>query len=240
MIWLFKRQLPLLSYRYKFKGFSNTNPVEVKRMRSLSHCPSEIDEIERLNRLLPIDERSRVKIIQSPEVTPVLMTIEVSKHQFAIQIDFACWHQLKSNHRDLLFCHEISRIQQRTVSRFTGEMPLMGVGLLFSLLEISAHNLISLSITLVVTVLVGNQLYQRNRGERSLRAVVAADRQAIDIAMRSGYSFSKAFTSLYDALEILAETASEKPRWKKYQVRIKALEISASQQKSTNIHLKSA
>jgi|GEM_PF-6094004 len=40
-------------------------------MRSLPHCESEINEIERLNRLLPTDERSRVKIIQSQEVTPL-------------------------------------------------------------------------------------------------------------------------------------------------------------------------
>lgn len=209
-------------------------------MRSLSRCAFETDEIDRLNRLLPIEVRSQVSIIQSKEVAPFLIkTSEVNKHQFAIQIDFACWHLLNSNQRDLLIWHEISRIQRRTVSLAAWELPLMGVGLLFALLEISAHNLISLSIALVVTGLAGNQLYQRNRGERSLRAAVAADRQAIDLAVRSGYSFSSAFTSLYDALKLLAKTASEKPKWKKYQVRLRALEILASQRSAT-LNVKSA
>jgi hypothetical protein len=200
-------------------------------MNSLLDRASEISEIQRLDELLPLELRSQVAITQSPEIDPPLIsTVRINKHQFEIQIDFVCWYEIKPDQRNLLFWHEIARIQHRAIPRSTWEIPIMATGLAFSLIEIFAHNLISLSVALVVTGLSGNQLYQRNRGERSLREAVTCDRTAIYLAIQSGYSFSAAIDSLYDALKVLGRKTSQKSRWKKYQVRLRALEILASSQ----------
>jgi Protein of unknown function (DUF3318) len=106
-------------------------------------------------------------------------------------------------------------------------MPVMGVGLGFAFVEVSSQNVISLAAALVAVALSGHQLYQQNRGERSLREAVAADRRAIQLATESGYSFSDASTSLYSALKLLAKSA-QRSDWQRHQVRLRALEILAT------------
>ncbi len=197
-------------------------------MALLTEC-AEIVELQRLTHLLPIDLQSRISIVRSTEINSSLIATErTKKHRFAIQIDCIRWQKLNANQQDLLFWHEVARIQSKTIPRFGWELPVMAIGLGFALIEVSSQNVISLTAALVAVALAGHQLYQRNCGERSLRKVVAADRKAIHFATESGYSFSTASTSLYSALKLLAKSAQQSD-WQRYQVRLRALEILATE-----------
>lgn len=190
---------------------------------------TDISELQRLETLLPAELHSLVVLTRSTKVNPALIATEkVGKKRFAIQIDLVHWQQLSTNHRDLLFWHEVSRIHNKTVSQFSREKVVMSTGLFFSLVEVISQNILSLSVALVATGLAGYQLYQRNRGERSLREATAADRNAIALAIQFGYSFSQACSSLHAALKILAKRTSQKSLWRKYQVRLRVLEIFAA------------
>lgn len=203
-------------------------------MNSLQVESIEVRELWRLKNLLPDSLQSRVVIIQSQKVNPALIATEkIDKNHFSIQIDLLHWQQLSVNQRDLLFWHEAARIQSKTIKKFLWEMPVIGVGLSIALMEVMSHNLLSLSAALLATGLASYQLYQRNRGERSLRDATAADRQAIDLAIQFGYSFDQACSSLQDALNQLSKQTSKQSQWKKYQVRLTVLEIVAAKAEKT-------
>ncbi|MER3435265.1 MAG: hypothetical protein C4288_18090 [Leptolyngbya sp. ERB_1_1] len=108
-------------------------------MALLTDCFAEVAEIRRLNNLLPVEMRSQVSIVRSIETHSSLITTErTQKHRFAIQVDCIRWQGLKPNQQDLLFWHEVARIRCRTVPRFSWELPMMIVGLGFTLLEVSS------------------------------------------------------------------------------------------------------
>lgn len=198
-------------------------------MNSLISEPIERREIRRLETLLPSELHSHVMLIQATRVNPVLIATEkVDKKRFTIQIDLIHWCQLSTKQRDLLFWHEVARIQNRTTIQFPWELTVISTGLSISLVEVLSQNVLPLTVALVVTGLAGHQLYQRNRGERSLREATIADRNAINLAIQFGYSFAEAYISLHDALKMLAKQTSQKWLWKKYQVRLRVLEILAT------------
>jgi Protein of unknown function (DUF3318) len=200
-------------------------------MNRLMHRASQLDEMQRLHRLLPIELQSCVEIIPAAEVNPALISTQrVNQDQFMILIDPIRWQNLELEQRDLLLWHEVARIQNRAIAESSWELPVIAVGLIFSLIEIFAHNLIALPIELAITGLVCYRLYQRSRGEQSLRTAVKADCSAIRLAIAAGYSFSDAFDSLYSGLTRLAKQTHQKSDWKKYQVRLRALEILALEQ----------
>ncbi len=221
-------------------------------MALLPDCSAEIFELQRLNHLLQPDWRSQITIARSTAINPPLIMTEhtkksrksslnqainqvldqTAKHRFAMRfvilIDGIRWQKLPVPQQDLLFWHEVARIQAKTVPTGGWELPVMSVGLSLALIEISAQNVISLAAVLVAVALSGHQLYQRHRGERSLREAAAADREAIQLAVQAGYAFSEALTSLYNALKGMAKSAS-KADWQRLQVRLRALEILATE-----------
>ncbi len=101
----------------------------------------------------------------------------------------------------------------------------MIAGLSVAWIEILSQNFLSLSFALVATGLAGNQLYQRQYGERSLRAAAKADQTAIALAIQSGYSCSQAHRSLQEALRLLIRKTPQKSLWRRYQVRLSVLDF---------------
>ncbi len=204
-------------------------------MSSWKSDSSEFAEIQRLKALLPDDLRSQVTVGRSTDVNPRLITTERSgKHRYSIQIDLVSWQQLSLDQCDLLFWHEVARIQGHSISQSSWELIVLAIGFTFALTELISQNVLALSTTLAVTGLAGYQLYQRNRGEHSLRAAAAADQGAIQLAVQFGYSQTEAYESLYSGLKVLAKTA-QKSCWKKYQVRLRVLEISASEKSTVEL-----
>ena len=192
-----------------------------------------MSEIKRLKTLLPTELRFQVILVRAKKANPALIsTVKTGNKQFAVQIDLKRWHQLKFDQRDLLFWHEIARIKNKTVNQLRQDLIVLVLGFCVLLIELLVPNLLLLPVTLVVVGLAVNQIYQRYLGEQSLREATAADQKAIALAIRFGYSFSTAYSSLYDALKMRSRRPIGVLRRNKRipahcQVRLQALEICA-------------
>lgn len=194
-------------------------------MTPLTDCVEPRSPIERLQDLLPGDLRSQVVIVLSANAKPPLIsTRKTRKHQFVVEIDGIKWQTLTVDQQNLLFWHEVAHMQTHAIAHLSLEKTVILMGLGFALLEVVAHNVISLVAALLAVALASHQLYQRSRGEQSLRKAVAADRCAIQLAIASGYSFSTATASLRSAINRLAQSA-QPPNRNKSQVRQRALEM---------------
>jgi Protein of unknown function (DUF3318) len=195
-------------------------------MRSLSVNTDEITAIQQLDALLPSDQRSQITIVSAPPSNhfPIsAQAIEPSK--FAIQINFKQWQQFTASQQDLLFWHEISGIQASAIGRSNWQIIAIIMGLSAASMELPSHSVLAVAVALTVAGLAVYRLYQSSRGEQSLRKLTAADRAAIELAMRSGYSFTQAHSSLYEALKILAKQPTLKAQRRQYQTRLRVLEI---------------
>jgi hypothetical protein len=195
-------------------------------MHSKTGCVTAASEIQRLTALLPEEMRSQVSIFPVPETAPVLSSSQQASHPDAlIPIDFSCWQSLCLDQRNLLFWHAVARRQAQTIRQSSREVVVMSIGGIAFLIELLSQNLLGVATTLAVTGLAGYQLYQHYYGEHALRAIAAADREAIQLALRFGYSFQNAYDSLCGALQTLAKQKSQRSHWKKYQVRLRVLEM---------------
>jgi hypothetical protein len=183
-------------------------------------------EIQRLTALLPKEVRSQVAILEALETeSDFVATQRISPQDYQIQIDFNRWQSLGIDQRNLIFWHEVARIQGQGIRKSSREIVVMCIGGIALLAELLAQNLLGVATTLAVTGLAGYQLYQQHLGERSLRAASAADRDAIALAIHFGYSFPEAYDSLCSALQTLLRWKSQKFYKKRYQVRLRVLEI---------------
>merc|ERR1712226_1100591 len=91
---------------------------------------AEMTEIRRLKGLLPPELQSWVMIEKSIEVNPSLIrSEEIGKDQVEISIDLARWEQLALDQRNLLFWHEVARIQNDTIPKDGWEMAALAIGL---------------------------------------------------------------------------------------------------------------
>jgi hypothetical protein len=191
---------------------------------------SESREVQRLKVLLSPELKSHVTVAPCKHENYVFIaTKRFAQEQFLIQIDFQQWCFFTASQRDLLFWHEVARIQNRAIVHSSWELMAISIGLSAALMELLSHSLVAFSVALTVTGLAAYKLYQRKLGEQSLREVTAADQTAIALAMQFGYSFADAYSSLYEALSTLAKQPSQKSRRSKYQVRLQVLEMLANQ-----------
>ncbi|HEY9625385.1 MAG TPA: DUF3318 domain-containing protein [Crinalium sp.] len=188
----------------------------------------EINEIRRLEALLPEELESQINIVPCAQRSHFPIANQRIEGQFSIQIDWTQWRSLTISQRDMLFCHEVARIQGRAIARSSWEVIAIGIGLSAALVELPSHSVIAFSVALAASGLAAYRLYQRKWGEQSLRDATAADQAAIELAMQLGYSFADAHDSLYEVLNRLAKQPAYKKRWKQYQVRLRVLEMLAS------------
>jgi Protein of unknown function (DUF3318) len=195
-------------------------------MDSPINCTPEMLEIQRLLALVPEEVRSQISILPSKETAlDLITTLRDGPLNYRIQIDFKRWQSFNLDRRNLLFWHEVARLQGQGIRKSSQEFVVLSMGGTALLAELFARNLPGVVTTLAVTGLAGYYLYQRYYGENALRAASAADRNAIQIAMEFGYSFSEAHDSLWGALQTLAQWKSQKFHWRRYRVRLRVLEI---------------
>ncbi len=188
----------------------------------------EQQEVERLIALLPIDLAKTVAIHPAGDrEAEVIKTLRSEAETFTIAINFYSWQRLNSDQRNLLFWHQVSRIQGGAVPRSQWERIGILIGLSFGLMELISQNPLSLAIGLAITGFSAYQLYQRQWGEHSLKVATAADQGAIQLALQAGYSWERAYGSLESAVKFLAQLP-EKPNRKQCQVRLSVLEITAA------------
>ncbi|MGE5655121.1 MAG: DUF3318 domain-containing protein [Actinomycetota bacterium] len=198
-----------------------------------STARAEMSEIRRLKGLLPPELQSWVTVEKTIEVNPTLIrSEEIGKDQVEIQIDLISWEQLALDQRNLLFWHEVARIQNDTIPRDGWEMAALAIGLGGAVGELWVQDALLLLLALALCGVSGWRLYQKNNGEKSLREATEADEKAIALAARFGYSLPNAYKSLGSALKTLIEQTPKKRQRARYEARLQALKRSAAKAKA--------
>lgn len=194
---------------------------------------AEMSELRRLKTLLPPELQSWVTVEGTTEVNPSLIrSEEIGKDQVEIQIDLVKWDQLALDQRNLLFWHEVARIQNDTIARDGWEMAALAIGLGGAVGELWVQDGLLLLLALALCGVSGWRLYQKNNGERNLKEATEADEKAIALATRFGYSLPNAYKSLGSALKTLVEQSPKRGQRNKYEARLQALRRSAAKAKS--------
>ncbi|MBD3881155.1 DUF3318 domain-containing protein [Phormidium tenue FACHB-886] len=201
-------------------------------MTSYTTARSDLSELRRLKSLLPPELKSWVTVEAATAVNPPLITSEeIGKDQVEVQVDLAKWDQLALDQRNLLFWHEVARIQNDTIPRDGWEMAALAIGLGGAVGELWVQDGLLLFLALALCGVSGWRLFQRNNGQKTLKEAIEADERAIGLATRFGYTLPNAYKSLGSALKVLIEQTPKKKQRKKYETRLDALKKSAAKAK---------
>ncbi len=194
---------------------------------------AEMSELRRLKSLLPPELQSWVTVEGTTEVNPPLLRCEeIGRDEIEIQVDLVKWEQLALDQRNLLFWHEVARVQNDTIPREGWEMAALAIGLGGAVGELWVQDGLLLILALTLCGVSGWRLYQKNNGEKNLKAAIEADDKALTLATRFGYTLPNAYKSLGSALKTLVETTPSRRQRRLYEARLSSLKKSASQAKS--------
>lgn len=197
-----------------------------------SSARAEMNELRRLKTLLPPELQSWVMIEASTEVNPTLIrTEELGKDEVEIQIDLAKWENFAIDQRNLLFWHEVARIQNDSIPKEGWEMAALAIGLGGAVGELWVQDGLLLVLALALCGISGYRLWQKNNGDKNLKLAIEADEKAIQIATRFGYSLKNAYQSLGSAFKTLIEQTPNRSQRKRYEERLQALRRSAAKAK---------
>lgn len=198
-----------------------------------SSAKAEMSELRRLKTIMPPELQSWVSVEGTTEVNPPLIrSEEVGSDQVEIQIDLVKWDALAMDQRNLLFWHEISRVQSDTIPKDGWEMAALAIGLGGAVGELWVQDILLLILALSLCGVSGYRLYVKNNGEKQLKVMTDADEKAIALATRFGYTLPNAYKSLGSALKTLIDQTSSKNQRQKYERRLQALKRSANKAKN--------
>ena len=192
-----------------------------------------MSELQRLKSLLPPENESWVFIEAAAAIDPPLITLEeIGRDEVEIQIDLDEWENFAIDHRNLLFWHEIGKIQNDTIPRDGWEMAALAIGLGGAIGELWVQDGLLLLLALGLSSFAGYRLYIKNNSEKRLQDAIFADEKAIDLACRFGYSIPNAYKSLGGALKELIEKTRKKKKRSFFEDRLDALRKSAEKARS--------
>ncbi len=192
-----------------------------------------MSELQRLKSLLPPENESWVFIEAAAAIDPPLITLEeIGRDEVEIQIDLEEWDNFAIDHRNLLFWHEVGKIQNDTIPRDGWEMAALAIGLGGAIGELWVQDGLLLLLALGLSSFAGYRLYIKNNSEKKLQDAIFADERAIDLACRFGYSIPNAYKSLGGALKELIEKTRKKKKRSFFEDRLEALRKSAEKARS--------
>ena len=166
-------------------------------------------------------------------IDPPLITLEeIGRDEVEIQIDLDEWDNFAIDHRNLLFWHEVGKIQNDTIPRDGWEMAALAIGLGGAIGELWVQDGLLLLLALGLSSFAGYRLYLKNNSEKKLQDAIYADERAIDLACRFGYSIPNAYKSLGGALKELIEKTRKKKKRSFFEDRLDALRKSAEKARS--------
>ena len=187
-----------------------------------------MSELQRLKSLLPPENDSWVFIEAAAAIDPPLITLEeIGRDEVEIQIDLEEWDNFAIDHRNLLFWHEVGKIQNDTIPRDGWEMAALAIGLGGAIGELWVQDGLLLLLALGLSSFAGYRLYIKNNSEKKLQDAIFADEKAIDLACRFGYSIPNAYKSLGGALKELIDKSRKKKKRSFFEDRLDALRKSA-------------
>jgi len=192
-----------------------------------------MSELQRLKSLLPPENESWVFVEAAAAIDPPLITLEeIGRDEVEIQIDLDEWDNFAIDHRNLLFWHEVGKIQNDTIPRDGWEMAALAIGLGGAIGELWVQDGLLLLLALGLSSFAGYRLYLTNNSEKKLQDAIYADERAIDLACRFGYSVPNAYKSLGGALKELIEKTRKKKKRSFFEDRLDALRKSAEKARS--------
>ncbi len=192
-----------------------------------------MSELQRLKSLLPPENESWVFVEAAAAIDPPLITLEeIGRDEVEIQIDLDEWDNFAIDHRNLLFWHEVGKIQNDTIPRDGWEMAALAIGLGGAIGELWVQDGLLLLLALGLSSFAGYRLYLKNNSEKKLQDAIYADERAIDLACRFGYSIPNAYKSLGGALKELIEKTRKKKKRSFFEDRLDALRRSAEKARS--------
>ncbi|HEY9615428.1 MAG TPA: DUF3318 domain-containing protein [Microcoleaceae cyanobacterium] len=192
-----------------------------------------MSELRRLRSLLPPELQSWVSVEATSAVNPPLITCEeIGKDEVEILIDMVRWEQLATDQRNLLFWHEIGRIQNDTIPKDGWEMAALAIGLGGAVGELWVQDALLLLLALALCGVSGWRLWQKNNNDRVIKDLIEADDRAIALATRFGYTLPNAYKSLGSALKTLIDQSPKKKLRSQYETRLDALKKSAAKAKA--------
>jgi hypothetical protein len=153
---------------------------------------------------------------------------EIGKDEIEIQIDLAKWDSLAIDQRNLLFWHEVARVQNDTIPKEGWEMAALAIGLGGAVGELWVQDGLLLLLAMSLCGISGYRLWQKNSSEKTITEAIEADEKAIALALRFGYSPKNAYQSLASALKTLIEMTPSRRKRKKYEERLQALRRAAT------------
>ena len=192
-----------------------------------------MSELQRLKSLLPPENESWVFVEAAAAIDPPLITLEeIGRDEVEIQIDLDQWDNFAIDHRNLLFWHEVGKIQNDTIPRDGWEMAALAIGLGGAIGELWVQDGLLLLLALGLSSFAGYRLYLKNNSEKKLQDAIFADERAIDLACKFGYSIPNAYKSLGGALKELIEKTRKKKKRSFFEDRLEALRKSAEKARS--------
>jgi len=192
-----------------------------------------MSELQRLKSLLPPENESWVFVEAAAAIDPPLITLEeIGRDEVDIQIDLDEWDNFAIDHRNLLFWHEVGKIQNDTIPRDGWEMAALAIGLGGAIGELWVQDGLLLLLALGLSSYAGYRLYIKNNSEKKLQDAIFADERAIDLACRFGYSIPNAYKSLGGALKELIDKTRKKKKRSFFEDRLDALRKSAEKARS--------
>ncbi|MBO8243864.1 DUF3318 domain-containing protein [Prochlorococcus marinus XMU1411] len=192
-----------------------------------------MSELQRLKSLLPPENENWVFVEAAAAIDPPLITLEeIGRDEVEIQIDLDEWDNFAIDHRNLLFWHEVGKIQNDSIPRDGWEMAALAIGLGGAIGELWVQDGLLLLLALGLSSFAGYRLYLKNNSEKKLQDAIFADERAIDLACRFGYSIPNAYKSLGGALKELIEKTRKKKKRSFFEDRLDALRKSAEKARS--------
>jgi hypothetical protein len=166
-------------------------------------------EVARLTFIIPERLQDLVEIELMNTAKRSIATHKIDRCCCQIQIDSSCWQSLDIDLRNLLFWHEIAKIQNGAVYSDRGIYITIAAGVSIAALDLFTQNIGLLTTSLLIAGWASFRLYQRHLGEHSLQQLTTADRDAIELAVQFGYDREIACDLLKAAIKT---TASRSPR----------------------------
>jgi hypothetical protein len=186
-------------------------------------------EIRRLEDLLPPELQAWVKVIPADGIRPKLITCEeAGGDEVVVIIDMLKWERLAQDQRNLMFWHEVARIQNDTIPKDGWEVAALAIGLGGAVGELWVQNGLLFVLALAICGVAGFQLWRRGSTKKDIKTLLEADRGAIKLAVRNGYALPAAYKSLGSALKILVNEAEGGRQRNNLDKRLEALRSEAA------------
>ncbi|MFM7601308.1 MAG: DUF3318 domain-containing protein [Pseudanabaena sp.] len=167
-------------------------------------------EIRRLQDLLPPELQAWVKVLNADGVRPPLIACEeAGGDEVVILVDMVRWERLAEDQRNLLYWHEVARIQNDAVPKDGWEVAALAIGLGGAVGELWVQNGLLFVLALGICGVAGFQLWRKGTSKKDIRNLIEADQGAIRLAVRNGYPLPAAYKSLGSALKIMLSDTSK-------------------------------